>query len=365
MRAGKLETALCELHGREHAVLFGNGTTAIVAALRALGVRGAGVAIPNGVCYHVPLAVIHSGNTPHYLDIDPDDFGLSPPEVASACGLGAVIGVHSYGNACRLDLLRDLCRAGRAPLIEDLAPAHGARLHGELAGAFGDVAIVSFGAGKILDCGHGGALLCDDPSLASEARRVAEQSVLQSSSDAARAAALGKRHTALYNASLSTGLSGRWRSFHDEAVGAMPSLLSRFDERYASPIGQALARLPHTVEVRGARWRKLRDALSRLPASWLHVCRPPEGSVPWRLNALLPNGRDSVLKHLLSQGVKISSWFPPVDQFFRERDPTSHPTPVSDRVGAQILNFWVNEEVDADYCETVTRGIEHALGSAV
>jgi dTDP-4-amino-4,6-dideoxygalactose transaminase len=64
------------MHGRSHGIMTGSGTSALVLALWALGLHGKRVAVPNGVCYSVPLAVILSGNEPVYLDIDRETLSL-------------------------------------------------------------------------------------------------------------------------------------------------------------------------------------------------------------------------------------------------------------------------------------------------
>ena len=60
-----------------------------------------------------------------------------------------------------------LCRKHNAVLIEDCAQAHGARLHGQRVGTFGDAATFSFYPTKNLGAlGDGGAVAVADPDLA-------------------------------------------------------------------------------------------------------------------------------------------------------------------------------------------------------
>ena len=88
---------------------------------------------------------------------------------------------------------------------------------------------------------------------------------------------------------------------------------------------------------------------SRLPGIRCH--RLLQGSVPWRASVFIPGQRDRILRALLAEGVKISSWYPPAQEFL---EPTwKGDTPVARRVGDEILNVWVNGEVDSRYLDAV------------
>ena len=64
-----------------------------------------------------------------------------------------------------------------------------------------------------------------------------------------------------------------------------------------------------------------------------------------------------MLKLLLAKNFKVSSWFPSADLFFEDRTLSGINTAVSDSVGDQILNLWVNEEVDIDYIKAISSEI--------
>ena len=88
----------------------------------------------------------------------------------AAAGLAAdqaVVPVHLYGQPADLDRIVPLCRQHGVALIEDCAQAHGARLHGQRVGTFGDAATFSFYPTKNLGAlGDGGAVATADPALA-------------------------------------------------------------------------------------------------------------------------------------------------------------------------------------------------------
>ena len=156
----KLENSLSILHDQKYAFLLGNATTALFVALNALGLKNKRIAIPNSVCVHVPIAIYLSGNTPHYLDISKSTLGIDLKELKSFGNkVDAVIAVHAYGAICDIIEIGNYCKTKNIPLIEDLAVSQGSSINNQPVGSFSDIAVVSFGSGKVIDVGHGGALL--------------------------------------------------------------------------------------------------------------------------------------------------------------------------------------------------------------
>src|SRR6201996_4269219 len=154
----------------------GNGTDAIALALRGLGVGpGATVVTVSHTAVATVAAIEMAGATPLLVDIDPIHFTMDadaleqvlrepPPGLPP---IKAVLPVHLYGQPADLDRIVPLCRAHDVALIEDCAQAHGARLHGQRLGTFGDAATFSFYPTKNLGAlGDGGAVATNDKALA-------------------------------------------------------------------------------------------------------------------------------------------------------------------------------------------------------
>jgi dTDP-4-amino-4,6-dideoxygalactose transaminase len=167
--------------GATHAVGVGNGTDAIIIALKALGV-GAGDAVftVSHTAVATVAAVELAGATPVLVDIDPASFTLDPQKledairVFAASGAAgkprAVIAVHLYGQPCDLAAIADICKRHGLFLIEDCAQAHGAAVADKRVGGFGDIASFSFYPTKNLGAfGDGGAVVTNDPKLAERA----------------------------------------------------------------------------------------------------------------------------------------------------------------------------------------------------
>ncbi|HEX6491058.1 MAG TPA: DegT/DnrJ/EryC1/StrS family aminotransferase [Gaiellaceae bacterium] len=111
--------------GVPETVGVGNGTDAIVLVLDALGIgEGDEVICPSFTFYATAEAIMRTGATPVFADIDPATFNLDPGDVAAKLSerTRAIMPVHLFGLPAAL---RELAELG-PPLIEDAAQAFGA-----------------------------------------------------------------------------------------------------------------------------------------------------------------------------------------------------------------------------------------------
>ena len=162
--------------GAGKTVACGNGTDAIVLALRGLGIgRGCSVATASHTAVATVAAVEMVGATPVLIDIDSDHFTMDPADLAATLAdppaglppIAAVLPVHLYGQAADLDAIGAICRTNGLVLIEDCAQAHGATWLGQKVGTFGDAATFSFYPTKNLGAlGDGGAVVLPNDEVA-------------------------------------------------------------------------------------------------------------------------------------------------------------------------------------------------------
>lgn len=351
--SGKLEKLLCGIHQQSHCHPVGNATTGLCLALAALGLQGKRIAIPNSVCPNVPLAVLLSGNTPVYLDVTLRDLGI---DIAELIGKGdqidAVIAVHAYGSVCNIREIAAYCKLRGIPLIEDLAVAQGASLDGQPVGSFSDIAVVSFGAGKIIDVGHGGAVLTSRSSVLKELVARAASLGAQAAASKEAVSAFGQYHTDLYNKHYGSGINAFSTAFKARALALRAHVLCGFDRARGPEIEERLEKIDRAVQSRRAKVETLEGLLARCESAVMEILRPPAGSVPWRFNVLIER-RDALLKSLLAKKFRISSWFPPADLFFEDRAVSGGNTAISDRIGDRVLNLWVNEDADREYIDAM------------
>ncbi len=174
--------------GVDHAIGVGNGTDALVIALRAIGV-GAGDAVLTVA--HTAVATVAAiemaGAYPVLVDIDPESYTLCPHSLSTtiqeyqkkattgAPVLKAVIVVHLYGHVADLDAISKVVQRHGLQLVEDCAQSHGAQYRGRKGGSFGAVSAFSFYPTKNLGAlGDGGAVVTSDPGIAARARLLRE-----------------------------------------------------------------------------------------------------------------------------------------------------------------------------------------------
>lgn len=162
----RLLDLLTERFAARDVVFTDSGTTALSAALRGVLQErpGSSVALPAYGCYDLATAAEGAGASVLLYDVDPQTLApdLTQLEAALRQGAAAVVVVDPYGYPIDLGDVRALAAQTGAVVIEDAAQALGARLDGRAAGTAASLAVLSFGRGKGLTGGSGGALLAHD-----------------------------------------------------------------------------------------------------------------------------------------------------------------------------------------------------------
>lgn len=152
------------LTGAKHCLGLNSGTSALLAALAALGI-GAGdeVLVPGYTFIASMAAVAYSRALPVLCEID-DSLTIDPSDVARRITprTRAILAVHMLGAPCDMAALRDICRRHGLHLIEDVAQACGGSFRGRRLGTLGDVGAFSLNMFKTITAGDGGVLITDN-----------------------------------------------------------------------------------------------------------------------------------------------------------------------------------------------------------
>jgi len=178
--ATRVEALLRERYApRAGAVLLTeSGTAALTAALLGLqqGPRASVVALPAYSCYDIATAAEGAGARVLLYDVDPNTLApdLAHLETVLRQGATAVVVAHLYGCPVDLTDINRLAAQAGAVVIEDAAQAAGATIHGRPLGTRGSLGVFSFGRGKGLTGGSGGALLAFDDTGALALERARE-----------------------------------------------------------------------------------------------------------------------------------------------------------------------------------------------
>lgn len=142
-----------------------NGTTALQAAMMALGVGpGDEVIVPANTYIATAWGVTHAGGTPVFVDCTPDTWEIDADRIEERITpkTKGIIGVHLYGQPLDVDAVKSVADRHGLFLVEDCAQAHGAKYNGKKVGGFGQIGCFSFYPGKNLYAfGEGGACTSD------------------------------------------------------------------------------------------------------------------------------------------------------------------------------------------------------------
>ncbi len=161
--------------GVSHALAHANGTSAILAALHALGLEPADeVIVPSGTYWASVTPVLHVGGIPVFAETEDRFLGLDPRDVEGRVTerTRGIIVVHLFGMPSRMDELLEIARRHDLFVLEDASHAHGARYRGRPIGTLGDAAVFSMQTNKLCPAGEGGMLVTDDAGLWEKALRL-------------------------------------------------------------------------------------------------------------------------------------------------------------------------------------------------
>ncbi|HEY0965825.1 MAG TPA: DegT/DnrJ/EryC1/StrS family aminotransferase [Opitutaceae bacterium] len=174
-RVRELEAEFCAATGAAHAIAVANCTAALHLALLVLDIgEGDEVIVPPHSYIATANAVLYTGATPRFADIDPLTLNIDPAKVAAAITprTKAILVVHQVGRPANLSALADLARRHGIPLIEDAACAAGSRYQDQPIGGnrWSSLVCFSFHPRKIISTGDGGMITTDRADLAARLR---------------------------------------------------------------------------------------------------------------------------------------------------------------------------------------------------
>ena len=187
--------------GTKYAVACVNGTSALQVSLFLAGVREGDEVIVPTLTFIAPVnAIAYNGATPVFTDCD--DFynmdiektidfiqketkfvsGTSQHTINRKTGnrISAIIPVHVWGNAAKLDDLIPICQERNITVVEDASESLGTyfsdgKFKGKHMGTIAKLGCLSFNGNKIITTGGGGMILTNDKNLAEKARYLTTQ----------------------------------------------------------------------------------------------------------------------------------------------------------------------------------------------
>ena len=308
--------ALALRHGVSHAVGAGSGTGALRLLLQASGVGpGHQVLVPALTFFATAEAVVQVGATPVVVDVDPERGLLCPAGAREALQAlppapRAIVPVWLFGNKPRIEALAD-----DLPVLHDAAQAVGR----SFAGCH---AALSFYPTKVLGAaGDAGAVLTDDAELAERAHRLGHHGMVD-------------------------------RHLH-AGVGAHVGDNNRMPAVQAAVLGVHLSDLERRIRRR----RQIAAAYAAAFGALASVPHDPESPVSvWSLRH--PD-RERLRGALAEEGVETAVYYPRAlgAQPALEGRAVLRPTPVADRLSAELLALPCHAELDDEQVELVMSAV--------
>lgn len=339
------ETALqiANAFGGDHAVLFGRARSALLALFETLGLHGRSIIlIPSNACPSLLASAWASGAEVRLAPVSAEtgiteDASLADQirNLAQEGRTGAVLLTHLYGFRLDFVLARQAARERGWICIENDANASSFASQAPLE----DLArIVSFGAGKVLDAGGGGAVITHDAALAAElSQRAASYPVLDD------AAAEAEHQLMLQRRALRN--QGRAAEIEHSLVSELSQLRFGFDPNTTEKLAAVLAALPAHLAERQDRRALWTRALSGIAPALAPVAL--DQTAPWRLIVKTsPALRDPLVEALRANGFDAGTNYPALTQSFPALTAQdAHPD--AELWAQSVINLWLDERYDS------------------
>lgn len=164
----RFATRFAQMCNTSYCIPVANGTVSIELILRGLGIGyGDEVILPAYTFIATMSAIIFSGATPVFADIEGGTYNISPESIEEKITerTKAIIAVAVGGRPCDFTKLEALAEKYGIYLIIDAAQAVGAEFLGQSVGKYGIAASFSLQNSKNLTCGEGGLITTDDQKL--------------------------------------------------------------------------------------------------------------------------------------------------------------------------------------------------------
>lgn len=280
--------------GVKYSVFVNSGSSANVVTMAALReARDSGeVIVPTLTWVSDIAAVLHSGLTPVFVDIDSRTLGMDTEQVLSkiTSDTRAVFLTHVLGYCALNQKLLDELEKRNIPLIEDVCESHGATFEGRKLGTFGAISNFSFYYAHHMSTIEGGMVCTNDDHIYELARMIRSHGMVRESTSAL----------------LKEGYRGRHPDLNPDFIFAYPSYNFRSTE-LNSVIGRnQLKRLDQNNSRRG---ENLLMFLQNLDSTRYQTDFAIEGSSNYAFTLILrePDDwlRDRVMDALRSHGVEF------------------------------------------------------------
>jgi perosamine synthetase len=166
--ATRFEEKWAETLGAKFCVVTSCGTTALYTSLNAVGVEpGDEVILPPYTFVATLNVILMQHALPVFVDSDRETFQIDARKIEAKINsrTRCIMPVHLGGNPVNMDLVLEVAKKHKLPVVEDACQAHTGEWRHRRVSTLGDLGCFSFQASKNLNSGEGGAILTSDPAL--------------------------------------------------------------------------------------------------------------------------------------------------------------------------------------------------------
>ncbi len=169
----EFEREFAQYTGANYCVGLASGLDSLWLAFRILGIGKGDEVIVQGNTYIASvMGITINGATPVF--VEPNKFyniDVDKIEEKITNKTKAILVVHLYGQASKMDKVMELAEKYNLRVVEDCAQSHGAVYNEKMTGTFGDIGCFSFYPSKNLGAfGDGGAIVTNDEKIAQDFR---------------------------------------------------------------------------------------------------------------------------------------------------------------------------------------------------
>ena len=158
-KVSKFEDIFKEYTGAEFAMALNSCTAGLHLAMLVTGVRQGDEVITTPLTFcSTANAIIHTGATPVFVDVEKGSMNIDPAKIEEAITprTRAIIPVHLGGRPCNMDAIMDIAKRHDLLVIEDAAHCIEGWYNGKKIGNIGDMTCFSFYVTKNIVTGEGG-----------------------------------------------------------------------------------------------------------------------------------------------------------------------------------------------------------------
>jgi len=169
----QLEDAFKKKFKVKYAVTFNSATTALEAAVCALGIGPDDEVIVSPYTMSASAtAILMNMAIPVFADVEEDTFCLSPNSIKERITdkTKAIMVTNLFGGSARYDEILQIAKKNKLKIIEDNAQAPGGMYKNIYLGIIGDVGVFSFNIHKTMQSGEGGVLVTNNDKYAFRAQ---------------------------------------------------------------------------------------------------------------------------------------------------------------------------------------------------